>query len=33
MMLRTPFVIDEGKLVALRAYWEVDRVAATARKV
>jgi steroid Delta-isomerase len=24
---------DEGKLVALRAYWEVDRAAATARKV
>jgi hypothetical protein len=26
-------VNDEGKLVALRAYWEVDRVAKTARKV
>jgi steroid delta-isomerase len=24
---------DEGKLVALRAYWEVDRATATARKV
>ena len=24
---------DEGKLVALRAYWEMDRAAATARKV
>jgi steroid delta-isomerase len=26
-------VNDEGKLVALRAYWEVDRVAKTARKL
>jgi steroid Delta-isomerase len=26
-------VNDEGKLVALRAYWEVDRATATARKV
>lgn len=26
-------VNDEGKLVALRAYWEVDRVAKTARRV
>jgi steroid Delta-isomerase len=24
---------DEGKLVALRAYWEVDRATATARKI
>ncbi|BBZ11853.1 nuclear transport factor 2 family protein [Mycobacterium branderi] len=24
---------DDGKLVALRAYWEVDRATATARKV
>ena len=24
-------VNDEGKLVALRAYWETDRAAATAR--
>ena len=24
---------DEGKLVALRAYWEMDRAAASARKV
>ncbi|MGB8389304.1 nuclear transport factor 2 family protein [Mycobacterium sp.] len=24
---------DEGQLVALRAYWEMDRAAATARKV
>lgn len=24
---------DDGKLVALRAYWELDRVATTARKV
>ena len=24
---------DEGKMVALRAYWEMDRAAATARKV
>jgi steroid delta-isomerase len=26
-------VNEKGKLVALRAYWEVDRVAKTARKV
>lgn len=26
-------VNDEGKLVALRAYWEIDRAAATARKL
>lgn len=26
-------VNDEGKLAALRAYWELDRAAATARKV
>ena len=26
-------VNDEGKLVALRAYWEVDRATATARKI
>ena len=26
-------VNDEGKMVALRAYWEVDRVAKTARKL
>jgi hypothetical protein len=26
-------VNDEGKLVALRAYWELDRTAKTARKV
>ncbi len=26
-------VNDEGKVVALRAYWEVDRVAKTARKL
>jgi steroid Delta-isomerase len=26
-------VNDEGKLVALRAYWEMDRVAATARPI
>jgi hypothetical protein len=26
-------VDDEGKLVALRAYWEMDRAAATARPV
>ncbi|MBV8965429.1 MAG: nuclear transport factor 2 family protein [Mycobacteriaceae bacterium] len=26
-------VNDEGKLVALRGYWEVDRAAKTARKV
>ena len=26
-------VNDEGKLVALRAYWELERVAKTARKV
>jgi steroid Delta-isomerase len=26
-------VNEEGKLVALRAYWEVDRATATARKV
>lgn len=26
-------VNDEGKLVALRAYWELDRAAKTARKV
>ncbi len=26
-------VDDEGKIVALRAYWEVDRATATARKV
>jgi hypothetical protein len=30
MVLRTPFVIDEGKLVAVCGYWEVDRAAATA---
>ena len=24
---------DEGKLVALRAYWEMDRAAATARRI
>jgi len=24
---------DEGKMVALRAYWEMDRAAASARKV
>lgn len=24
---------DEGKLVALRAYWEMDRAAANTRKV
>jgi hypothetical protein len=33
MVLRTPFVIDEGKPVVVRAYWEVDRAAATTRKV
>jgi steroid delta-isomerase len=26
-------VNDEGKLIALRAYWEMDRVAATARPI
>jgi steroid delta-isomerase len=26
-------VNDEGKLVALRAYWEVDRATASARKI
>lgn len=26
-------VNDDGRLVALRAYWELDRAAATARKV
>ena len=26
-------VNDEGKLAALRAYWEVDRVTKTARKL
>jgi steroid Delta-isomerase len=29
----TDRVNDEGKLVALRAYWEVDRATATARKI
>jgi hypothetical protein len=24
---------DEGQLVALRAYWEVDRATASARKI
>ena len=26
-------VNDEGKLVALRAYWEMDRAVATARPI
>jgi steroid delta-isomerase len=26
-------VNDEGKLVALRAYWEMDRAAASSRKI
>ena len=26
-------VDDDGKIVALRAYWEMDRAAATATKV
>ena len=26
-------VNDEGKIVALRAYWELDRATASARKV
>ena len=26
-------VNDEGKMVALRAYWELDRATASARKI
>ena len=26
-------VNDEGKIVALRAYWELDRATASARKI